>query len=124
MRRTASTDRAPVPAGPYSQVAASGRIVAAAGQVGRRPDGTLLEGIEAQTHQAIDNLFAVLDAGGASPDDVVSVRVFLTDVDHFSIVNAIYASRWNEPYPARTTVYVGLGRGLLVEIAALAVVEG
>jgi 2-iminobutanoate/2-iminopropanoate deaminase len=121
MRRTAHTDRAPVPAGPYSQVAGVGRIVAAAGQVGRRPDGTLLDGIEAQTHQAIDNLFAVLAAGGAAPTDVISVRMFLTDVEHFSIVNEIYAARFDEPYPARTTVYVGLGRGLLVEIDALAV---
>jgi 2-iminobutanoate/2-iminopropanoate deaminase len=121
-RRTGSTNRAPRPAGPYSQfAAATGEVVALAGQVGRLPDGTLLDGIDAQAPQAFANLLAVADAAGVTQGDIVSVRVFLTDVSQFPVMNAAFADAFTEPYPARTTVYVGLGTGLLVEVDALAV---
>jgi enamine deaminase RidA (YjgF/YER057c/UK114 family) len=64
----------------------------------------------------------VLEASGASMDDVVTMRVFLTDTAQFGEMNEVYAEAFRAPYPARTTVYVGLPDGLLVEIDALAVV--
>jgi reactive intermediate/imine deaminase len=121
VRLTGVTTDAPSPAGPYSQSTRIGNIVQSAGQVGLRPDGTLVEGIAAQTRQALQNVFAVLAASGAAEQDIVSVRVYLTDAEHFAEMNAVYATLFTEPYPSRTTVYVGLRPGYLVEIDALAV---
>jgi 2-iminobutanoate/2-iminopropanoate deaminase len=122
-RTEGRTDEAPPPSGPFSQSVRIGGIVAAAGQVGITPDGTVLEGVGPQTRQALTNIAAVLGASGAAMDDVMTVRVFLTDVSQFGEMNAVYAEAFGEPYPTRTTVYVGLPEGLLVEIDALAVVE-
>ena len=122
MRQIGSTDRAPAPAGPYSQSTRVGNVVAGAGQVGKQPDGTLLEGVGAQTRQALQNLLASLEASGAQESDIVSVRVFLTDPAHFEEMNTAYAAVLSEPYPSRTTVYVGLRAGMLVEVDALAVI--
>jgi 2-iminobutanoate/2-iminopropanoate deaminase len=122
-RTEGRTDGAPAPAGPYSQSVRIGNVVAAAGQVGLRPDGTLAEGVGPQTTQALANVAAVLAASGASLDDAVTVRVFLTDTSQFDEMNTAYAEAFSAPYPTRTTVYVGLPDGLLVEIDALAVVE-
>ena len=58
-----------------------------------------------------DNVLAVLAAGGAREQDIISVRVFLTDVSHFEEMNAVYETVFSEPRPARTTVYVGLPSG-------------
>jgi reactive intermediate/imine deaminase len=100
-----------------------GNVVAAAGQVGSTPDGSVVDGVGPQTRQALENVAAVLEASGASLDDVISMRVFLTDTSQFDEMNAVYADAFRAPYPTRTTVYVGLPDGLLVEIDALAVVE-
>jgi 2-iminobutanoate/2-iminopropanoate deaminase len=121
-RVPARTDKAPKPAGPYSQAVRIDNIVAAAGQAGITPTGDVVEGVGAQTKQALANIAAALEAAGASMADVVSYRVFLTDTSQFEEMNAAYAEAVGEPYPARTTVYVGLPPGLLVEIDALAVV--
>jgi enamine deaminase RidA (YjgF/YER057c/UK114 family) len=69
-------------------------------------------------------VLAVLAAGGAGMDDVVMLRVYLTDPAHFAEMNAAYAEFLTEPMPARTTVYVGLPSGILVEIDAMAVLDG
>ncbi|TXS20817.1 hypothetical protein EAO71_30385 [Streptomyces sp. ms191] len=71
---------------------------------------------------------AILEEGGASWDDVMMMRVYLTDVDHFAEMNEIYNAYFEEqglkaPASARTTVYVGLPKGLLIEIDALAVLD-
>lgn len=123
MRKAASTPDLPPPAGPYSHSVRVGNVVQCAGQVGRRPDGALVDGVGAQTRQALSNVLAALAASGADESDIVSVRVFLTDTSHFAEMNAAYAELLSEPYPARTTVYVGLPPGVLVEIDALAVIS-
>jgi 2-iminobutanoate/2-iminopropanoate deaminase len=122
-RAEGRSERAPAPGGPYSQSVRIGGVVAAAGQVGNTPDGAVVDGVGRQTQQALANVAAVLEASGAGMDDVITVRVFLTDTSHFDEMNAVYAEAFGEPYPTRTTVYVGLPEGLLVEIDALAVVE-
>lgn len=94
-----------------------------AGQVGYRRDGSLAEGVGEQTRCAIANVLAALAAAGASESDILSVRVYLTDPAHFAEMNAAYGEVLTAPYPSRTTVYVGLRAGLLVEIDALAVIE-
>ncbi|HEY8584058.1 MAG TPA: RidA family protein, partial [Capillimicrobium sp.] len=80
--------------------------------------------IETQTRQCLANVRRVLEASGATLDDVLRVGVFLTDTAHFEGMNAVYREVFGEPYPARTTVYVGLPGDLLVEIDALAVLPG
>jgi enamine deaminase RidA (YjgF/YER057c/UK114 family) len=92
--------------------------------VGITPAGEVLDGVSAQTRQALVNLLAHLASAGATAGDVISVRVFLTEVDHFSAMNEVYKEFFTDPYPARSTIYVGLPPGLLVEIDALAVVDG
>ena len=111
----------PAPAGPFSHSVRIGSLVAAAGQVGVTLDDRVLDGVGPQTRQALANVAAALAASGAGMDDVISVRVFLTDQGHFDEMNEAYREAFREPYPARTTVYVGLPPGFLVEIDALAV---
>lgn len=117
------TDKAPVPGAPYAQSARIAWVVAAAGQVGFRPDTreTVSEDVAGQTRQVLANLTAALEASGASMDDVVKVGVFLAERDDFAAMNAVYKEAFTEPYPARTTVFVGLPEGIKVEIDALAV---
>jgi 2-iminobutanoate/2-iminopropanoate deaminase len=98
-----------------------GSIVAVSGQAGISVQGGLAQGIADQTRLAMSNVLANLAAGGGRPGDVLSVRVFLTTPRDFEPMNEVYREFFDEPYPARTTVYVGLPEGLLVEIDALAV---
>ena len=124
MSRIGSTaPGAPPPAGPYTPAVRIGSVVAGSGQVGITADGTVLDGVGAQTRQAFTNLLAHLASAGASADDVISVRVFLTDVAHFDAMNDVYRGFFTDPYPARSTIYVGLPPGLLVEIDAMAVLS-
>ncbi|MFL6073721.1 MAG: RidA family protein [Mycobacteriales bacterium] len=119
-----STSGAPAPAGPYSQGVRRGSVLALAGQAGFDPaTGQLVDGVAAQTRQALTNLGAVLAEAGASFADVVMMRVYLTDPEHFAVMNQVYSEFVTAPFPGRTTVYVGLPPGMLVEIDGLAVLE-
>ncbi|MEU6170967.1 RidA family protein [Streptantibioticus parmotrematis] len=114
----------------FSHGVRKGGILQVAGQVGFLPaqEGRKPEpagpGLREQTLQTLANVQAVLEEGGATWEDAVMLRVYLTDTAHFAEFNALYdeflAGRVTVP-PARTTVYVGLPAGLLVEIDALAV---
>jgi 2-iminobutanoate/2-iminopropanoate deaminase len=120
--RAIQTDRAPQPVASYSQAVQAGNLLQVAGQVGIDPATGELVGDEVgeQTRQT---LAAVLEAAGATLRDVIMVRVYLTDQAHFAAMNEIYAGFVGEPFPARTTVFVGLAEGMLVEIDALAVIS-
>lgn len=122
--RVAGTSSAvPAPAGPYSPSVRIGDLVAVAGQVGIDPEtGELIsDDLAAQVEQTFRNIAACLEGSGASLDDVIRVDVYLTDVADFAAMNGVYAGVFAEPYPARTTVYVGLPPGIKVEITVLAV---
>jgi reactive intermediate/imine deaminase len=121
--RAIQTDRAPQPVASYSQAIQAGNLLQVAGQVGVDPATGELAGDEVaeQTRQTLDNLVAVLEAAGATLRDVIMMRVYLTDQAHFAAMNEVYAGFVGEPFPARTTVFVGLAEGMLVEIDALAV---
>ena len=124
MTRIAGSPASGAPAGgPYSPSVRIGAMVAVAGQCGYRPDRSLVEGLEAQTRLALENLRDALAASGGTLDDVLRVDGFLTDQNDFAGMNAVYAEFFDEPYPARTTTYVGLRPGVLVEISALAVLH-
>ena len=116
------TDTAPPPGGGYSQGIRAGRFVFTAGQVGIDPATGELAGdtIEEQTTQVLDNLAAVLGAGGATLADVVKVTAFLADMSLFPGYDTVYRTYFPEPRPARSSVGVNLGR-FLVEIEAVAV---
>jgi len=124
MSRIGSTSPGtPPPAGPYTPAVRIGSVVAGSGQAGITGEGVVLDGVGAQTRQAFTNLLAHLASAGASADDVISVRVFLTDIEHFDAMNEVYREFFTDPYPARSTIYVGLPPGLLVEIDAMAVLS-
>ncbi len=119
-----STPNAPRPAAAYSQGVRKGGILQVAGQVPVDPATGLIVGetVGEQTRKALENIGAVLEEAGSGFGDVVMLRVYLANREDFAAMNAVYDEFAVEPYPARTTVFVGLAEGLLVEIDALAVV--
>lgn len=121
-RQAIQTNGAPAAIGPYSQAIRSGELVFCSGQLGLDPaTGELAAGVEAQAERSLRNLQSVLDAAGLTFDDVVKTTIFLTDVNDFAAVNAVYAGFMPEPPPARSTVGVAaLPKGGLVEIEAIA----
>lgn len=125
MSRTAYyPEGAKKPPAPLSPAVRKGAFVQVSGQIAADPATGEVVGstVGEQTRQAMRNVLATLEAAGASESDVIMFRVYLTDVAHFAEMNAVYEEFLSAPYPARTTVYVGLPPGLLVEIDALAVV--
>jgi len=112
------------PRGAYSQGWRAGDLIFVTGTGPLDPaTGNLVgETIEQQTEQTIDNISAILEADGASLRDVVKVNVHLSDNGLFARYNAVYARRFSEPYPVRTTVGSDLGHtpGMLIEIDCIA----
>ena len=106
-RNVIATTSAPAAIGPYSQAVAVDGLLYTSGQLGVDPaTGKLLEGIEAQAERALTNLEAVLAAAGMTTADVVKTSVFLSDLANFGAMNAIYASHFSAPAPARSTFQV------------------
>src|SRR3954469_7504987 len=122
-RQAVSTDQAPAALGPYSQAIVAGGLIFCSGMAGIDPaTGTIPEGIEAQTEQALVNLAAVLGEAGASMDDIVQTTIFSDDVEDFGRLNEVYARHMPDPPPARSApAHIRLPRGLLVSIEAIAV---
>lgn len=121
-----ATAEAPSAIGPYSQGIIAGGFLFTAGQIALDPaTGQVITGdVRAQTERVIQNLGAVLAAGGASWRHVVKTTVFLHDMNDFPVVNEVYGRLLGDARPARSTVQVsGLPRGVLVEIDAIAELE-
>jgi 2-iminobutanoate/2-iminopropanoate deaminase len=117
---------APAAIGPYSQAIRVGNLVFTSGQIPLHPQTGDIVGETAaeQARQVLQNLQAVLQAAGASLQNVVKTTIFLTDLSQFAAVNAVYAEFFPENPPARSTVQVAaLPRGVQVEIEAIAIVE-
>jgi 2-iminobutanoate/2-iminopropanoate deaminase len=123
-RETVHTTAAPAAIGPYAQAVAAGPYLFASGQIPIDPaTGQLVGGgIEAQTRQVMANIAAVLAAAGLSFADVLKTTIFLTDMNDFAALNAVYAESFDGgPVPARSTVAVAaLPRGAAVEIDVVA----
>lgn len=111
----------PAPAGAYSPAVRAGPLVFVSGQVPRDPvTGELIgNDVESQTKQVIANLQRVLAAAGASLSDIVSVTVYLADIDDWGRFNTVYKALMPSPYPTRTALGASL-HGFLVEISAVA----
>ncbi len=122
MKRIATTN-APAALGPYAQAVDTGDTVYCSGQLGLDPaTGALAEGVQAQTHQALKNLQAVLQEAGLTLDNVVKTTVFVQDLGDFGTVNEIYGSYFHGGFPARSCVQIAaLPKGALVEIVCFGV---
>lgn len=120
-----STDDAPTPPAAFAQGCRKGNLLQVAGQVAFDPETGELVGktVTEQARQVFRNIEAILAAGGSRLDDVIMIRVYLTDTAHFAEFNDVYNTLVPEPYAARTTVYVSLPEGILLEVDALAVLD-
>ena len=124
MRTPISTKDAPQAIGPYSQGVRAGNMLFVSGQGHLDPaTGALVDGdVTAQTRRVLDNVGAILKAGGASFENVVRTTVYLADMNDFAAMNAAYAEYFAGPAPARTTIQAArLPRDLRVEIDVIAV---
>ena len=106
--RIISTVKAPGAVGPYSQAVKAGDFLFASGQLGINPaTGKLPDGAAAQAEQSLKNVGAILQEAGVSYDDVVKTTVYLSNMNDFSAVNAVYASFFKKMLPARSCVEIG-----------------
>jgi 2-iminobutanoate/2-iminopropanoate deaminase len=127
-REAVRTPQAPAPVGPYNQAIRAGSMVFCSGQVALDPATGIVVGggdVAQEAEQVMKNLEAVLSAAGASFKDVVKTTVFLTDMQDFATVNAVYARYFDEATaPARACVQVSvLPKNVKVEIDCIAVVD-
>jgi 2-iminobutanoate/2-iminopropanoate deaminase len=117
------SDQAPKAVGPYSQAMRDGQLLYLSGQIGLDPvSGSLVgDAVEAQARQVMQNLSAVLKAGGSSTDGIIKANIYLVDMADFPKINTIYAEWLGEHRPARATVAVAaLPLGAKVEIDLVA----
>ena len=125
MKNIISTDKAPAAIGPYSQgvCAQLKSITITSGQLPIDPaTGAFAEGgIAGQTRQSLENVKAVLEAGGFAMEDVIKTTVFFKDMNDFAAMNEVYATYFAANPPARSAVEVArLPKDALVEIEAIA----
>jgi 2-iminobutanoate/2-iminopropanoate deaminase len=123
-RTPISTTDAPAAIGPYSQAIAAGELIFCSGQVALDPATGELgpDDVRAQTRRALENLSAVLRAGGSSLADVVKTTVFLVSMSDYAAVNEVYGEYFSSEPPARSAIAVAaLPRGARVEVEAIAV---
>ncbi len=126
MGKPVQTDKAPAAIGPYSQAVKHGTILITSGQIPLDPVSGEIVGddIATQTRQVLDNLTAVLAAGGAGLEQVIKTTCFLDDMDDFGAFNEVYQHYFHTSPPARSCVAVDrLPKDVLVEIEALAITE-
>ena len=109
MRNAVSTEKAPRPIGPYSQAVIENGLVFVAGQGPGNPETGQLEmgDVRSQTRRVFSNMRAILEAAGSSMEKVVRCNVYLKDIGDFAAMNEIYATQFEAPYPARTTIQAG-----------------
>jgi 2-iminobutanoate/2-iminopropanoate deaminase len=125
MKTTVHSGKAPQAVGPYSQAVKIGKLLFVSGQLGLTIEGGFAGAdIASQTRQSLENIKAILTEAGFTMDDVLKATIFLTDLNDFAQVNAIYQEYFAPPYPARACVQVGrLPRDGQVEIEVIAGIE-
>jgi 2-iminobutanoate/2-iminopropanoate deaminase len=125
MKQVIITPNAPAPIGPYSQAVLKGNTLYTSGQIAINPaNGELvLDNIKLETNQVMKNMEAVLQEAKMSFEDVVKATIFITDMNNFIEINAVYGSYFNEASaPARETVQVSkLPKNVNVEISMIAI---
>ncbi len=124
MKDIVATDKAPAAIGPYSQAVKFGNLLMTSGQIPLDPQSGDIIGteIKAQAEQVLENLKAVLAAGGTSLEQVVKTTCFLSNMQDFATFNEVYATYFTNNPPARSCVAVErLPKDVLVEVEAVAV---
>jgi 2-iminobutanoate/2-iminopropanoate deaminase len=122
MREIIATERAPAAIGPYSQAVRYDNLLFVSGQISLDPesDEIVAGDIEVQTRRALDNLKAILEAGGMELQHVLKCTCFLQNMEDFSQFNSVYSDYFSDILPARETVEVSrLPKDVLVEISAI-----
>ena len=123
-KQTISSADAPKAIGPYSSALRAGQLLFVSGQVPIDPaTGEIVTGdVAAQTRRVLENIGALLNAGGLTYNDLVRTTVFLADMNDFAAMNEVYRTYFTEPYPARSTIEAArLPRDARIEIDAIAV---
>nr|WP_315671577.1 RidA family protein [Clostridium sp. 19966] len=126
MKEILKTEKAPAAIGPYSQGIKAGNFVYTSGQLPIDMNtGILVEDdIKKATAESLNNVKAILNAGGAELEDVVKVVIFMKDINDFTAMNEVYGEYFKENQPARSCVQVAkLPKDALIEIEAIAVVK-
>lgn len=123
MKKIISTIHAPKAVGPYSQAVEANGMIFISGQIPIIPvDGTIPEGIEAQTEQVMKNIGAILKEAGLGYENIIKTTCLLDDMSNFQAMNGIYAKYFPENPPARAAFgVVKLPLGVMVEIESIAV---
>jgi len=125
MKKIIYTDKAPAPIGPYSQGIVSGNILYTSGQIGFdvAVNDLVLDTIENETRTVLNNVKAIVTEAGFALEDVVKATIFISDMNNFSRINAVYAEFFNEATaPARECVQVAkLPRNVNIEISVIAI---
>lgn len=125
MKKIIFTNNAPAPIGPYNQAVLVGNTLYTSGQIAINPatGDLVLDSIEVETKQAMENMKAVLEAAAMTFSDVVKTSIFISDMNDFAKINAVYGSYFDEKTaPARETVQVAaLPKFVNVEISMIAI---
>ena len=125
MKTIIYTEKAPAPIGPYNQAVLIGNTLYTSGQIALNPETMELvtDTIESETKQVMENMKAVLETAGMTFENVVKTSIFITNMNDFASINAVYGSYFNEKTaPARETVQVaGLPKNVNIEISMIAV---
>lgn len=121
MSKEIFTDKAPAAIGPYSQAIEAGDFIFLSGAIPINPEtGEVVEGIKNQTVQVMENLKAILTEANTDFTKVVKFTIYLDSMEDFAVVNEVYGSYLNKPYPARATIEVSrLPKDVAVEIDAV-----
>ncbi|OAD44881.1 RidA family protein [Polaribacter atrinae] len=125
MKKIITTTKAPAPIGPYNQAVLSGNTLYTSGQIAINPETgeLILSSIKEETTQVMENLKEVLAAADMTFENVIKTSIFISDMNNFGEINAIYGTYFNEETaPARETVEVAnLPKFVNVEISAIAI---
>jgi len=123
MKKVINTTDAPEAIGPYSQAIVAGNLIFVSGQIPLHPfTGELIkDDITVATNLVMENIGAILAAAKVNYKDIVKTSIFLTNINDFAEVNEVYASYFEDNFPARETVQVAaLPKGVSVEISVIA----
>ena len=127
MKQIIQTDKAPAPIGPYNQAILAGDTLYVSGQIALNTEtGEMVQdSLQAETHQVMKNMKAILNEAGVEWIDVVKCSIFILDMGQFATINEVYATYFEKGAPARETVQVSaLPKGANVEISCIAVKSG
>ena len=123
MKKTVMAEKGPKPAGPYSHAVVANGFVFISGQGPVDPEtGTMPDAFVDQVRQTFRNVQTILEAAGTSPDNVVKVNAYVTDLTRFQEFNEVYGEFFQHDPPARTTVGSSL-LGFLGEVDCVASIE-